>query len=212
MSDVKCENCGHIITHCPNCHHPVSVDKKDDNPFLQYSTVPAMRVDLNKFEGSNESLAGETEWNFNTSLPTPEIEEKEEKPELEDFFSPVPVSPTTHKNKSNTNPNPHLNRASLCNSTAVTDSSPYLRYRVKETMGNYNIEELTRIAVEKQFKEERRRKMRRKMIRRCLVFGVVLGVLLYNWEWIVYCIKMFINGWGAAIEIFSLLGGLPIGP
>ena len=212
MSDVKCENCGHIITHCPNCHYPVSTNKKDDNPFLQYSTVPAMKVDLNKSEGSTESFISETEWNFNTSLPVSEIEETEDGPELEDFFSPVPVSPTTHKNKSNANPNPHLNRASLCNSTAVTDSSPYLRYRVRETMGNYNIEELTRIAVEKQFKEERRRKIRGKMIRRCLVFGIVLGVLLYNWEWIVYCIKMFINGWDAAIEIFSLLGGLPIGP
>lgn len=212
MSSVKCEICGCVITHCPNCNHRVvSNEQQTENMDSPCPTIPAFEVDLT-VSGLLEDDSSMAEWNLNTALPAQEKETAS--PVLEDFFSSTPVVPIPRKVASDINPNPEINRETLTprSYTSPVTSSPYSNYRVKETTGNYNIEELTKIAVEQQFREERRRKRRVKMIRRCVVMAIIFGLLIYNWDWVMYFTKMFMGGWSAAMEIFSMLGGLSITP
>ena len=203
MSNIKCTECGHVIVRCPHCHALLGEDTEEKNGYV-FPVIPTMEIDLN--ENDNIVQQSVEDWNFKTALPEPEVEEIGPSPVLEDFFSHAPVKPSTRKLATDINPNPEINRASIAPTSSGRAPAEYAKHRVKDTYGNYDIEELTKIAVEQQFRQEKRRKRQRKIIWRCVWIGIIIFIIIKNWPWVVYFCKMFFGGWGAVIEIFGLLG------
>ena len=203
MSNVKCTSCGRVIVRCPHCQALLGENTEDKSGYV-FPVVPTIDVDLNK----NEEILQQPskDWVLETALPEPEEEVIGAAPVLGDFFSNAPVKPSVQTVSDDINPNPEIKRASIVPKASGNMSTEYAKHRIKDTYGNYDVEALTRLAVEQQFHQEKIRKRRNKMIRRIIFLLIILFIVVKNWPWIVYFCRVFFGGWGAVLEIFGLLG------
>ena len=192
MSNVKCEVCGRLITRCPAC----------------FAGIPAIEVDIPATENTNQ----ETDWNYKTTLPTEETQqatfpEETTKSALSQYFDEnASVCPCLKDDDGNILLNPNIQRES------ISAPSPYAPKQVRGSYGDHNVEELAKIAVDQQIRVEKRKRRRMRWIRRGIVFCIVLILILYNWDFVYFVCRTFLNGIGAAFEIFGLLGDLNYNP
>ena len=110
---------------------------------------------------------------------------------ISDFFDANAEPCTCRRDKDgNVIPNPNIKRASL--SKGVSPSSPLAPKFVKNSYGNYNVEELAKIAVDQQMRAEKRRKRKMRWIRRGIVFCIIISLILTNWDMFYFACKTFI--------------------
>lgn len=208
MSNVKCEVCGRPVTRCPACFAPIPVSPNGDTAF-KFPVIPAIEID--SFVAT-ESVNQKADWNYKTTLPMEEtqqsnLSEETTKSALSQYFDEnASVCTCLRDDDGNVLLNPNIKRES------ISTPSPYAPKQVRGSYGDRNVEELAKIAVDQQIRVEKRKRRRIRWIRRGIVFGIVLILILYNWDFVYFVCRTFLNGIGAAFEIFGLLGDLNYNP
>lgn len=210
MSNIKCEVCGRPITHCPACFTPVSTfsEYKGETDF-KFPAIPLIEVDIGSSQPSSDSPS---DWNFKTSLPIIQSAQvnEEVKPSLSYYFDENAGACTCLRDEQgNVMPNPNIRRESIANTST---HSPYSPKKIRGSYGDYNVEELAKIAVEQQIRVENRKRRKRRWIRRGIVLIVIIFFILYNWDWVYFACRTLLNGADAVFQIFGLLGDLQYYP
>lgn len=209
MSEIICSVCGKPITHCPNCFAKIPSLESPSAPNILMPSIPTLAVDVRP--DKSESTITKRTWDYKTALPYDSLE-IENQPNairrgISDFFDANAEPCTCLRDKDgNVIPNPNIKRASL--SEGVSPSSPLAPKFVKNSYGNYNVEELAKIAVDQQMRAEKRRKRKMRWIRRGIVFCIIISLILTNWDMFYFACKTFLNGIDAVFEIWGLLGDL----
>ena len=215
MSNIKCEVCGRPSTCCPACFTtiPAFSEYKGETDF-KFPAIPLIEVDVSASQSSS-SLSGD--WNFKTSLPISQSPQTNfgkdievAKPALSEFFDEnAGVCNCIRDEQGNVLPNPNIKRESIVNASAP---SPYSPKKIRGSYGDYNVEELAKIAIEQQMRIENRKKRKRRWIRRGIVLLIIVFLILYNWDWVYFACRTLLNGADAVFQIFGLLGDLEYNP
>lgn len=213
MSNVKCEVCGRPITRCPACFATLpTLPKYKGETDFKFPAIPVIEIDR---PATTEETNQEADWNYKTTLPTGTIQQtnfsgETTKPALSQYFDEnANVCTCLRDDDGNVLPNPNIKRESI---TAAINSSPYSPQKVRGSYGDHNVEELAKIAVEQQMRVEKRKKRRNRWIRRGIGLVIILILIFYNWDFVYFACRTFLNGIGAVFEIFGLLGDLEYHP
>ena len=211
MSNVKCEVCGRPITHCPACFSKVpSFAQSIEETDFKFPTIPVIEVELPSAENGNNAT-----WTYNTALPTAKKKIQTIEPYetgLGAFvgdFSDCSTVPVQSSDGSDMNLNPHIHRASIsvvAPKQNLPTNNPYANGTVTGSYGDYNVEELTKIAVEQQFRAEKRKKRRMWFVRKICLVVIFAIIIVCNWDFFYRIAYSFIHGIDAFFQILALLG------